>query len=289
MIAVARICLLAFSLLLAPIAGATGIFIDSLSQRMVNELDVVDVDVRFEFSNDALEALRSGVPLVFNFEFKVTKARRFLWDQTIVAQTRRYELARHALADRYVLTLKLFELAHLTPPIRRLVSHGTPVLRRFARDSAQAVHLVIHDRNVLVVVAQVDSPSYWNVSIRVGARLGMATTGSGHIFLAFATDEERLLMLEDPVDRRRETLPAGLREHLALIAERGHEVMVSEQVASVTNLSVPVFGPLGTVIASLTSPYTPRLDVRGALDQQATLDLLVAAGHEISARSLKTS
>jgi len=148
---------------------------------------------------------------------------------------------------------------------------------------------VLHDRNVLVVVAQVDSPSYWNVSIRVGARLGMATTGSGHIFLAFATDEERLLMLEDPVDRRRETLPAGLREHLALIAERGHEVMVSEQVASVTNLSVPVFGPLGTVIASLTSPYTPRLDVRGALDQQATLDLLVAAGHEISARSLKTS
>ena len=201
----------------------------------------------------------------------------------------RRDYVRRTNADRYVLTLKLFELAHLTPPIRRLVSHATPVLRRFARDSAQAVHLVIHDRNVLVVVAQVDSPSYWNVSIRVGARLGMATTGSGHIFLAFATDEERLLMLEDPVDRRRETLPAGLREHLALIAERGHEVMVSEQVASVTNLSVPVFGPLGTVIASLTSPYTPRLDVRGALDQPATLDLLIAAGREISARSLKTS
>jgi DNA-binding IclR family transcriptional regulator len=65
--------------------------------------------------------------------------------------------------------------------------------------------------------------------------------------------------------------------------------MASEQVASVTNLSVPVFGPLGTVIAALTSPYTPRLDVPGALDQQATLDLLVAAGREISARSLKTS
>ncbi|MBI5617849.1 MAG: DUF4390 domain-containing protein [Gammaproteobacteria bacterium] len=104
MIARARLCFLGFCLLLAPAAGAAGIFIDSLSQRMVNELDVVDVDVRFEFGSDALEALRSGVPLVFNFEFKVTKARHFLWDQTIVAQTRRYELARHALADRYVLT-----------------------------------------------------------------------------------------------------------------------------------------------------------------------------------------
>lgn len=201
----------------------------------------------------------------------------------------RRDYIRRTTTDRYVLTLKLFELAHLTPPIRRLVSHATPVLRRFARDSQQAVHLVIHDRNVLVVVAQVDGPSYWNVSIRVGARLSMATTGSGHIFLAYASDEDRALMLENPLDPHGDRLVAGLREHLAVVAERGYEVMVSEQVASVTNLSVPVFGPLGTVIASLTSPYTPRLDVRGALDQQATLDLLVAAGHEISARSLKTS
>lgn len=104
MIMLARLWLCGLALLGSPAASAAGIFIESLSQRTVNELDVVDVDVRFVFSKDVLEALRSGVPLVFNFEFKVTKARRFLWDATIVAQTRRYELARHALADRYVLT-----------------------------------------------------------------------------------------------------------------------------------------------------------------------------------------
>src|SRR3569623_1586456 len=65
----------------------------------------------------------------------------------------RRDYIRRTTSDRYVLTLKLFELAHLTPPIRRLVSHATPVLRRFARDSQQAVHLVIHDRNVLLVAA----------------------------------------------------------------------------------------------------------------------------------------
>lgn len=47
-----------------------------------------------------------------------------------------------------------------------------------ARDAEQAVHLVIHDRNILVVVAQVDGPGYWNVSIRVGSRIGMINTGS---------------------------------------------------------------------------------------------------------------
>src|SRR6185369_15755298 len=88
-------------------------------------------------------------------------------------------------------------LSQATPPIRRLVSQATPVLRRFAREAEQAVHLVIHDRSVLVVVAQVDSPGYWNVSVRVGSRIDIVNTGSGHIFLAFATDEERALMLED--------------------------------------------------------------------------------------------
>src|SRR5579872_978833 len=80
---------------------------------------------------------------------------------------------RRTESDRYELTLKLFELAHTTPPIRRLVSHATPILGRFARTAEQAVHMVIHDRNILVVVAQVDSPGYWNVSVRVGSRIDL--------------------------------------------------------------------------------------------------------------------
>ena len=63
------------------------------------------------------------------------------------------DYVRRTSADRYELTLKLFELSHTTPPIGRLVRQATPGLRRFARDAEQAVHLVIHDRNILVVVA----------------------------------------------------------------------------------------------------------------------------------------
>jgi DNA-binding IclR family transcriptional regulator len=64
--------------------------------------------------------------------------------------------------------------------------------------------------------------------------------------------------------------------------------MESQQVAGVTNLSVPIFGPLGTVIAALTSPFTDRLDKGDAPDQAAVLKLLIAAGKEISQRSLNT-
>jgi DNA-binding IclR family transcriptional regulator len=183
-------------------------------------------------------------------------------------------------ADRYELTLKLFELAHAAPPIRRLVSQATPVLRRFAREAEQAVHLVIQDRNILVVVAQVDGPGYWNVSIRVGSRIGLINTGSGHVFLAFATEEERTLMLED----QGEKLQRPLLTRLARVREQGYETMESQQVAGVVNLSVPIFGPLGSVVAALTCPYTERLDKETA-DQAAAVKFLLAASQDITQRS----
>ena len=99
----------------------------------------------------------------------------------------RRDYVRRTQEDRYELTLKIFELGHPRPPMRRLVSQATPVLRQFALKAEQACHLVIQDRNILVVVAQVDGPGYWNVSIRVGSRISLVNTGSGHVFLAFAT------------------------------------------------------------------------------------------------------
>jgi DNA-binding IclR family transcriptional regulator len=198
----------------------------------------------------------------------------------------RRDYVRRTSADRYELTLKLFELSHMTPPIRRLVSQATPVLRRFARDSEQAVHLVIHDRNILVVVAQVDGPGYWNVSIRVGSRIGLVNTGSGHVFLAFASEEDRALMLEDHNGKPREKLSPQLQARFARVREQGYEAMESQQVAGVVNLSVPIFGPLGTVIAALTSPYTERLDKKDAPGKAHVLKLLIAAGNEISQRSI---
>ena len=191
---------------------------------------------------------------------------------------------RRTPGDRYELTLKLFELAHMAPPVARLVSQAMPVLRQFARDAKQAVHLVIYDRNVLVVVAQVDSPGYWNVSIRVGSRIKMTNTGSGHVFLAYASEEERQLMLEDPESRRQEMVSAELEARLDQVKARGYETMRSLQVASVVNLSVPIFDSLGAVIAALTCPYTERLDVADAPQEDDVLALLQRAGHDINDR-----
>jgi DNA-binding IclR family transcriptional regulator len=191
---------------------------------------------------------------------------------------------RRVAGDRYEVSLKLFELAHQRPPMHRMISQATPVLRRFALQAEQAVHLVVQDRNLLVVVAQVDGPGYWNVSIRVGSRIGLVNTGSGHVFLAFATDEERRLMLEEQ-ELGPDRMPRGLESRLNGVREQGYENMPSAQVSGVFNLSVPVFGPLGSVIAVLTCPYTQRLDKLDAPNMAAVLKLLQQAGQEISQRT----
>ena len=93
-------------------------------------------------------------------------------------------------------------------------------------------------------------------------------------------------MLDDLSSRTKEKLSPRLEARLRAVREQGYESMASLQVSGVTNLSVPVFGPLGSVIAALTCPYTERLDTRDAPDIEAALTLLQAAGKEISQRQV---
>ena len=197
----------------------------------------------------------------------------------------RRDYVRRTPEDRYEITLKLFELGHARPPLHRMVSQAMPVLRHFALKAEQAVHMVVQDRNILVVIAQVDGPGYWNVSIRVGSRIGLVNTGSGHVFLAFATPEERVLMLEEQDMGSPEKMPRGLEARLEGVREQGYEMMPSAQVSGVSNLTVPIFGPLGTVVAVLTCPYTQRLDKLDAPNMQTVLKMLQQAGKEVTQRS----
>ena len=187
---------------------------------------------------------------------------------------------RRTAADRYEVTLKLFELAYARPPLQRLLSQAMPVMRRFARDAEQACHLATYDRGMLVVAAQVDGPGYWNVSVRVGSRISLINTGSGHILLAFASAEERRLMLEE--QEQPEKLTPALEERLKRVRQQGCENMQSLQIAGVNNLSVPILGPMGRVLAVLTCPYSERLDVKTAPNREAVLDMLIGCGQEIS-------
>lgn len=188
--------------------------------------------------------------------------------------------------DRYELSLKLFVLAHRHPPLQRLVSHATPILRRLARETGQSCHLALYQRGRVVVVAQVDAPGYWALAIRVGAQVDLLNTGSGHVLLAFQSRRERQQMLAEqdapPPDME------ALHARLDAIVRNGLEIMESQQTRGVVNISAPVLSAQGTALAALTCPYVERVDPAQSLDREQVTTLVRAAARQLAGTTGQT-
>lgn len=185
--------------------------------------------------------------------------------------------------DRFTLTLKLFGLSQLHAPARRLASFAMPLMRDLAQRTRQANHLVVFDRGSAVVIAQHEAPNYWGISIRVGSHMSLLETGSGHVLLAFRTDEEREMMItEHARDPKTKRPGAELYERLTEIRKRGYEMMPSAQTAGVHNLSAPILGPDGRVIAALTCPYIGLVNASDAPDIEQTIVMLQQAARDLS-------
>lgn len=187
--------------------------------------------------------------------------------------------------DRYSLTLKLFGLAQLHAPVRRLASYATPLMRELAESTKQANQLVVFDRGAAVVIAQQEAPGYWGISIRVGSHISLFNTGSGHVLLAFRSAEERDMMIleyEGRTEAKAEQT-GDFFDRLDQIRARGYEMMPSQQMAGIVNLSAPVLGPDGRAIAALTIPYVTIINMPSAPDISRTIQLLLDMTRQLSA------
>lgn len=187
--------------------------------------------------------------------------------------------------DRYSLTLKLFGLAQLHAPVRRLASYATPLMRELAESTKQANQLVVFDRGAAVVIAQQEAPGYWGISIRVGSHISLFNTGSGHVLLAFRSAEERDMMVSE-YEGRTEVKAEQTEDFFARLDQirgRGYEMMPSQQMAGIVNLSAPVLGPDGRAIAALTIPYVTIINMPAAPDISRTIQLLLDTTKQLSA------
>ena len=203
---------------------------------------------------------------------------------------RRGYIARPASGERagdgYVLTLKLFSLAHQFPPVATLTVAAAPRMRQLAEVARQSCHLAILSGHEVTVVAQVNSPEPMSYGVALGARFPSQETSSGLVLLAGLTEAERERAVSDVV--RHGAGPdaaAALREHLRPVLRDGCDVRPSMVVPGVTNISFPVHGHRGETVAALTVPFlpvgreTPPLDrVKAATGQAARL-ISTALGH----------
>ncbi|HDR9059141.1 TPA: IclR family transcriptional regulator [Burkholderia vietnamiensis] len=196
---------------------------------------------------------------------------------------RRYVM-RSSGGDRYTLSLKLFALAHRHPPMSRLIAEALPLMHRFADAAEQSCHLTVYDHGNLLVIAQVDGPGPWGVSVRLGSRIALADTASGRVMLSFQNTEQRAHMLaehrkvkgEAPIDEQE------LAQVCHAIRQSGYLRQDSRQAYGVTDLSAPIVGPSGHSIAVLTCPYMRRIDAHTAPSADAVAARLRETAGQLS-------
>ncbi len=83
--------------------AAQGFRILAAETRLKQNVYQLEADMDLRFSDDALDALRSGVPLIILVNIQVLKDRSWWWDKTIAELEQGYLLLFHALSDKYII------------------------------------------------------------------------------------------------------------------------------------------------------------------------------------------
>lgn len=176
--------------------------------------------------------------------------------------------------DRYVSTLKLFELSHKNPPLPRLLHIALPMMHELAIALTQSTHLTVVEAGHGVIIAQVDSPGPIGFSVRVGSVLDLANTASGHVLLAFRSKEDRQRLFDRRASEVHKfgALDAGSLvprdKAIAQVATQGFAEMESTRIRGIHDISFPILDHNGGAVAALTMPFIQRLD----LDGESTLE-----------------
>ena len=193
---------------------------------------------------------------------------------------RRY-VTRSLEGDRYALSLKLYVLGHHHPPLQRLVDRALPAMDLFAKAAEQSCHLGVYDRGNVIVVAQVNGPANWGMSIRLGVKVSLVDTGSGHVLLAFQSAQRRAEMLaeHEVLDGELSLGESELAGLLDKVRSVGYWEGASKQAQGITDISMPVMSAQGEALAVLTCPFIRRIDRHVGANLEQARDLLRTAAN----------
>jgi len=98
----ALLCILIICFLSKP-GYAEGFRILAAETKVKDHVIQLDANMDLKFSADALEALRSGVPLIVLINIEVLKDRNWWWDKTVAELEQGYLLLYHALSEKYII------------------------------------------------------------------------------------------------------------------------------------------------------------------------------------------
>ena len=214
---------------------------------------------------------------------KLGRSKGEIFRMLTILEDRNY-IYRMPASDTYMLTLKIFELAHRHSHVKRLSSAAGPVMRKLVRTIEQSCHLVIYFNGLGIVIAQQDSPRERGLNVRLGATAPLPNTCSGHVLLAFVEAERRKEMLAEQRPRYRKMLARAQVDRITeRIRKQGFEQSKSGQVQGVIDIGYPVFDYSGNIAAALVVPFLEYLDGSHRINVDEARQYLGRAAEDVSA------
>ena len=171
----------------------------------------------------------------------------------------RHYVAPAASSEKFQLTMKLFQLAHMHLPINRLVNAATAPMRRLAHQTGQSCHLVVLDGAHMRVIARQESFADLSFSVRVGTQVPVFQSCSGNVLYAFSSHAARD-GVRDRCEREGGATLDGdaIEKRAAEIRQQGFFETPSAQTLGITDIGCPVFDHGGDIIAALSIPFINR-------------------------------
>jgi DNA-binding IclR family transcriptional regulator len=156
---------------------------------------------------------------------------------------------------RYVIGLRLWEIASLAPRTHGLREVALPYLEDLYEVTHQHVLLAVREGTEALLVERLSARDAVDVLYRVGGRLPLHCTGVGMVLLAHAPAEIQDHVLAGPLVREPEgepVPPAALRRALAEVRRTGLAVVARSEPGPLVSVAAPVRGPGDEVVGALS-------------------------------------
>ncbi len=206
---------------------------------------------------DILETLaRSQTPLsLTELARQLERSSSELFRMLAVLEARSY-INKGETTGNYALSLKLYELAHLHPPVMNLLEAAALPMENITNVLRESCHLSVLRQGKIVVLKEVLSPARVRLSVPVGGRFSPIDTVSGRLLLAYLSDETLAAFLanSDEYVVMAASGQEAFRAKLAEIRERGVSTAVSETHLGVSDAAVLVGNPHAGLSAALAVP-----------------------------------
>lgn len=194
-----------------------------------------------------------------------------------------------AVTGRYRLGLPLLELGSLVITNMELRQVARPFLEEAHRACGETIHLGILDEGEVVYIDKIESTRRVRMYSQVGRRAPAHCTGLGKVLLAALSGPA----LDQVIQRRglraytarTLTSPEAVRNHLAIVRQRGYAVDAGEHEELIRCGAAPVFDHTRQVVAAVSiaavgvDVESPRFKEYVALVQKCARSISEALGY----------